>query len=175
MAKDYYNILGVSRGAGDEEIKSAYKRLAKQHHPDVNKDHGSEAKFKEVQEAYSVLSDANKKAQYDRFGSDFEKYGSQGGGFSGFGQGGFSGGALSATSIADSGTLGVTGQTTLTSASTTQLSVFQRIYLGGTATSTFDSDGNFTLAGLLTGTNTGTSTLSGGDVNEPGSTVKTWN
>ncbi len=90
MAKNYYNILGVSRSAGDEEIKSAYKKLAKKYHPDVNKDHGSEEKFKEVQEAYSVLSDSGKKSQYDRFGADFEKYGGGQGGFSGFGgQGGF--------------------------------------------------------------------------------------
>jgi DnaJ-class molecular chaperone len=70
MAKqDYYDVLGVSRNATDAEIKRAYRKLAKQHHPDQNKGNpASEAKFKEVQEAYSVLSDKNKRAQYDQFG-----------------------------------------------------------------------------------------------------------
>lgn len=86
MARDYYETLGVNRSANAEEIKAAYKRLAKKHHPDVNEEKGSEEKFKEIQEAYSVLSDENKRKQYDQFGADFGKYG----GFSGF-QGGFTG------------------------------------------------------------------------------------
>jgi len=67
--RDYYQILGVSKSAGAAEIKRAYRRLAKQHHPDQNKgDKGAEAKFKEVQEAYNVLSDKGKRARYDQFG-----------------------------------------------------------------------------------------------------------
>lgn len=69
MAKrDYYEALGVARDASQEEIKRAYRRLAKQYHPDLNKDGGSTDKFKEVAEAYEVLSDPEKRAQYDRFG-----------------------------------------------------------------------------------------------------------
>jgi len=66
--KDYYEILGVSRDATQEEIKQAYRRLVKKYHPDLNKDSGSEEKFKEITEAYEVLSDPEKRAQYDRFG-----------------------------------------------------------------------------------------------------------
>ncbi|MEK7077057.1 MAG: DnaJ domain-containing protein [Patescibacteria group bacterium] len=65
--KDYYKILGVSRSASDEDIKKAFRRLAHQHHPD--KSGGSADKFKEVNEAYQVLSDKKKRAQYDRFGA----------------------------------------------------------------------------------------------------------
>lgn len=70
MAKrDYYDVLGVSRGASEDEIKKAFRRLAKQHHPDQNKsDANAETKFKEAQEAYAVLSDKSKRAQYDQFG-----------------------------------------------------------------------------------------------------------
>ncbi len=97
MNKDYYKILGVGKTATEEEIKKAYRKLAHQHHPD--KQGGDEGKFKEVNEAYQVLSNKEKRAQYDRFGQVFE--GGQGGGnpfaggFSGadfngfgFGQGG---------------------------------------------------------------------------------------
>ncbi len=66
--KDYYATLGVSREASPEEIKKAYRRLAKKYHPDVAKDGGSAEKFKEIAEAYEVLSDPQKRAQYDRFG-----------------------------------------------------------------------------------------------------------
>jgi molecular chaperone DnaJ len=72
--KDYYKILGVPRDASDDEIKKAYRRLAHQYHPD--KPGGDEKKFKEINEAYSVLSDKEKRAQYDKFGQVFE-----GGGF----------------------------------------------------------------------------------------------
>lgn len=68
-SQDYYNILGVSRKAGDDEIRRAYRRNAKKYHPDRNPDDKTaEAKFKQIQEAYDVLSDKQKKAQYDRFG-----------------------------------------------------------------------------------------------------------
>lgn len=88
MAKDYYEALGVDKSATPEQIKSAYRKLAKQYHPDLNE--GSEEaaqKFKEINEAYQVLSDDKKRAQYDQFGSGVFD-GSAGGGF----QGGFSGG-----------------------------------------------------------------------------------
>jgi len=69
MSKDYYSILGVPRNASDKEIRKAYRRLARQHHPDVNPgDKRAEAKFKEIGEAYSVLSDPEKRGRYDRFG-----------------------------------------------------------------------------------------------------------
>ena len=67
MAKDYYQILGVSKTASEDEIKKAFRKLAHQYHPD--KSGGDEAKFKEINEAYGVLSDKTKRAQYDRFGS----------------------------------------------------------------------------------------------------------
>ncbi len=68
MAKDYYAILGVPRNATQEEIKAAFRRLARQYHPDVNKSPDAEEKFKEINEAYAVLSDAEKRARYDRYG-----------------------------------------------------------------------------------------------------------
>ncbi len=89
MAKDYYKILEVDKNATDEEIKRSFRKLAKKYHPDVNKEPGAQEKFKEIGEAYSVLSDPSKRKQYDQFGSAaFD--GSAGGGFSGFG-GGFAG------------------------------------------------------------------------------------
>jgi len=66
--RDYYEVLGVSKTATDEEIKRAFRVLAKKYHPDVNKEEGAADKFKEIGEAYSVLSDKNKRAQYDQFG-----------------------------------------------------------------------------------------------------------
>lgn len=68
MPRDYYEILGVPKGASDSEIKSAFRRLARQYHPDVSKEEDSEEKFKEINEAYAVLSDKEKRAAYDRFG-----------------------------------------------------------------------------------------------------------
>lgn len=76
--KDYYNILGVEKGASDEEIKKAFRKLAHQYHPD--KQGGDETKFKEINEAYQVLSNKEKRAKYDQFGSDFESQGGFGGG-----------------------------------------------------------------------------------------------
>src|SRR5690349_18361367 len=70
MARDYYEILGVKRNASEEEIKSAYRKLAMKYHPDRNPgDKQAEQKFKEVQEAYDVLSDKTKRSNYDRFGT----------------------------------------------------------------------------------------------------------
>jgi molecular chaperone DnaJ len=66
--RDYYEVLGVPRSASDEEIKRAFRARARQYHPDVNKDPEAEARFKEINEAYEVLSDAQKRAAYDRFG-----------------------------------------------------------------------------------------------------------
>lgn len=83
MAKDYYNILGVSKDATQDEIKKAFRRLAHEYHPD--KGTGDEAKFKEINEAYQVLSNAEKRQQYDQFGSSFDQAGAGGpGGFGGF-------------------------------------------------------------------------------------------
>lgn len=70
MGKDYYQILGVSKGAADDEIKKAYRKLALKYHPDKNKSAGAEEKFKEVAEAYEVLSDKKKRDIYDKYGED---------------------------------------------------------------------------------------------------------
>lgn len=87
--RDYYEVLGVSKDASDADIKSAFRRLAKKYHPDLNRDDPTAAdKFKEAQEAYEVLSDENKRRQYDQFGH--AGVGGSGAGFNGFG-GGFSG------------------------------------------------------------------------------------
>lgn len=78
--KDYYRILGVSKNADDKEIKKAYRKLAQQYHPDKNPgDAAAERKFKEVSEAYTVLSDAEKRSHYDRFGSQWNRYAQSGG------------------------------------------------------------------------------------------------
>ena len=67
--RDYYEVLGVSRGASEAEIKKAYRKLAKENHPDLHPgDKEAEARFKEVNEAYEVLSDADKKDRYDQYG-----------------------------------------------------------------------------------------------------------
>ncbi len=93
MANNYYDTLGVSKGASDDEIKKAYRKLAHKHHPD--KAGGDEAKFKEINEAYQVLSDKTKRSQYDQFGQTFEQAGRSGGGagqgFGGFDFSGFQG------------------------------------------------------------------------------------
>ena len=75
MTKDYYRILGVEKNSTKEEIKKAYKKLAKKHHPDLNKDEGSAEKFKEISEAAAVLADDEKRNQYDQFGTTADQFG----------------------------------------------------------------------------------------------------
>lgn len=84
MGKDYYKILGVSKSASAEEIKQAYRKLALKYHPDRGGDKESEKKFKEVNEAYQILSDQEKRAQFDQFGDATFNGGAGGQGFGGF-------------------------------------------------------------------------------------------
>ncbi|MEA3492806.1 MAG: molecular chaperone DnaJ [Candidatus Margulisiibacteriota bacterium] len=86
--RDFYEVLGVSKSSSADEIKRAYRKLARQYHPDVNKEAGSSEKFKEINEAYQVLSDPNKRSQYDHYGPAGSPGGAGGfGGFEGFGGG----------------------------------------------------------------------------------------
>lgn len=106
--KDYYKILGVSRDVAQDELKKAYRKLARKYHPDVSKEANAEEKFKEVGEAYEVLKDPEKRAQYDQFGSNYQNgqsftpppgWGQSGGGhgnFSSFFESMFGGGAAEA-------------------------------------------------------------------------------
>src|SRR5215213_7522357 len=90
--RDYYEVLGIPRTASDKEVRSAYRKLARKYHPDLNpEDKTSEARFKEVSEAYEVLSDPDKRKKYDRFGANrqqaeaAQRAGATAGGFSNFG------------------------------------------------------------------------------------------
>jgi molecular chaperone DnaJ len=105
MPRDYYEVLGVARGAEDAEIKKAFRRLARELHPDVNKDPDAEERFKEAAEAYEVLSDTDRRATYDRYGHEGLRQGGYAPNFEGFGSvadifeaffggGGFGGGAF---------------------------------------------------------------------------------
>lgn len=89
MARDYYEVLGVQRNASKDEIKKAFRSLARQYHPDVSQEQDAEAKFKEINEAYEVLSDEDKRARYDRFGhagvGGANGFGGAGAGAQGFG------------------------------------------------------------------------------------------
>ena len=70
MGKDYYKVLGLAKGAGEDEIKKAYRKLALKFHPDKNKSAGAEERFKEIAEAYEVLSDKKKREIYDQYGEE---------------------------------------------------------------------------------------------------------
>jgi curved DNA-binding protein len=98
--KDYYQILGLSRSANSEEIRKAYRKLAMQYHPDRNPGNkGSEERFKEINEAYQVLSDPQKRAHYDRVGSAYSSWQQRGGGQGGFDWGRWAGGAPGGTRV----------------------------------------------------------------------------
>ena len=84
MAADYYELLGISRNASKEDIKRAYRRLARQYHPDVNKEEGAEERFKEINRAYEVLSEPETRARYDRFGEAGVSAGAGAGGAAGY-------------------------------------------------------------------------------------------
>jgi molecular chaperone DnaJ len=137
MPRDYYEVLGVSRDAGDTEIKKAFRKLARELHPDVNShDPDAESKFKEAAEAYEVLSDADRRATYDRYGHEglrtggyspnFEGFGSVadifeaffGGGSAGSGFGNIFGGGGAAGGAAQGGDVSVGAEITLQQAST---------------------------------------------------------
>ncbi|HJZ07628.1 MAG TPA: DnaJ domain-containing protein, partial [Trebonia sp.] len=72
-AEDFYQILGVARDASQDEIQRAYRKLARAYHPDVNPDPGAEDRFKDISEAYDVLSDPGTRSRYDAFGADFRQ------------------------------------------------------------------------------------------------------
>lgn len=90
--QEYYDRLGVSKDASQDEIKKAYRKMSKKYHPDINKEPGAEEKYKDIQEAYETLGDEQKRAAYDQYGPDGANFGGGGaGGFSGFDGAGFGG------------------------------------------------------------------------------------
>ncbi len=90
--QEYYDRLGVSKDASQDEIKKAYRKMSKKYHPDINKEAGAEQKYKDIQEAYETLGDEQKRAAYDQYGPDGANFGAGGaGGFSGFDGAGFGG------------------------------------------------------------------------------------
>jgi DnaJ-class molecular chaperone len=104
MPRDYYEVLNVPKNASEEDVKKAYRKLARQYHPDRNPgDNSAESRFKEVQEAYDVLSDKDKRARYDRFGFAGEQAGQAGpgGGFRWSTGGGFEPGSFQAEDLSD--------------------------------------------------------------------------
>src|SRR5580693_7035736 len=100
MPRDYYEVLGVSRDASDADIKKAFRRLARELHPDVNSEPDAEERFKEAAEAYEVLSDADRRATYDRYGHEGLRSGGYSPNFGGFGGGGRAGGAVQGGDVA---------------------------------------------------------------------------
>ncbi len=104
MAKDFYKILGVERSADEKDIKRAYRQRAREYHPDANKSKDAESKFKEINEAYQVLSDSEKRGLYDQFGENYDKVGQAppppgAGGYAG--GGGYPGGAYGGANFED--------------------------------------------------------------------------
>lgn len=97
MGKDYYKILGIAKNASEDDIKKAYRKLALKYHPDKNKSSGAEEKFKEIAEAYEVLSDKKKRDIYDQVGEEGLKGGVPGGGSGGSGPTGAPGGTYTYT------------------------------------------------------------------------------
>lgn len=146
---DYYQILGVKKDAGDDEIKRAYRKLVRKYHPDVNKDKDADAKMGEINNAYETLKDPQKRAQYDAMqanpfgGQDFggQGFGQQGfGGFSGFGGQGFSAeGFADIFSAFGMGGMGSRARTAKDSESTMHISL-QEAVLGGEKTLLVDGE-----------------------------------
>jgi len=110
MSKDLYGVLGIDKSASDADIKKAYRNLARKYHPDVNKESGAETKFKEVQSAYDILSNPQKKAQFDQYGVTDDSASQGFGGFSGFNGFGGGGGFGDLDDIIDSFFNGVGGR-----------------------------------------------------------------
>jgi curved DNA-binding protein len=134
--RDYYDALGVSRDASNDEIRTAYRKLARQNHPDVNKDPEAGDRFKEISEAYEVLRDDDKRKAYDRFGENWKAGQDVGSGFGGGGPGGFGGGGPGAGGFGGGGPQGFGGFSTGGSATDGDFSdFFESLFGGGRASS----------------------------------------